>query len=41
MTNGPNTWQSRKKEILALSTMEAEYVAHSEAAREALLLIQL
>ena len=41
MTNGPISWQSRKQEIVALSTMEAEYVACSEATREAQWLIQL
>jgi len=41
MTNGPISWQSRKQEIMALSTTEAEYVACSEAAREAQWLIQL
>jgi len=41
MTNGPISWQSRKQEIVALSTTEAEYVACSEAAREAQWLIQL
>jgi hypothetical protein len=41
MTNGPISWKSRKQEIVALLMTEAEYVAFSEAAREAEWLIQL
>jgi ribonuclease HI len=39
--NGPISWQSRKQNLVALSTTEAEYVACSNAVREAQWLIQL
>jgi hypothetical protein len=36
MKNGsPITWQLKKQEIVALSTFEAEFIACSEASREA------
>ena len=38
---GSITWQSRKKDLVATSTLEAEYIACSEASREARWLIQL
>jgi hypothetical protein len=36
MNGGPISWTSRKQTTVALSTMEAEYMALSDAAREAL-----
>jgi hypothetical protein len=39
--NGPISWQSRKQNLVALSTTEAEFVACSNAVREAQWLIQL
>ena len=42
LNNGsPIAWQSRKQEIVALSTLEAEYIACSEATREARFMAQL
>jgi ribonuclease HI len=35
LANGPTSWQSNKQSTVALSTMEAEYIALSEAANEA------
>ena len=34
MNGGPISWTSRKQSTVALSTMEAEYMALSDAARE-------
>jgi len=38
---GAISWQSRKQDLIALSTLEAEYIACSEASREARWLLQL
>lgn len=38
VSNGAVSWQARKQSIVALSTTEAEYVACSEACREAVAL---
>ena len=35
MSGGAITWYSKKQSVMALSTMEAEYIALSEATREA------
>jgi hypothetical protein len=35
LANGPISWQSNKQSTVALSAMEAEYIALSEAAKEA------
>jgi len=39
--NGAVSWQSRKQGLIALSTLEAEFIACSEASREAKWLLQL
>jgi hypothetical protein len=39
--NGAISWQSRKQDLVAMSTTEAEYIACSEASREARWLRQL
>jgi len=38
---GAISWQSRKQDLIALSTLEAEYIACSEASREGRPLLQL
>jgi len=38
---GAISWQSRKQDLIAQSTLEAEYIACSEASREARWLLQL
>jgi hypothetical protein len=38
---GAISWRSRKQDLIALSTLEAEYIACSEASREARWLLQL
>jgi hypothetical protein len=38
---GAISWQSRKQDLIALSTLEAEYIACSDASREARWLLQL
>jgi len=38
---GAISWQSRKQDLIALSTLEAKYIACSEASREARWLLQL
>jgi len=38
---GAISWQSRKQDLIALSTLKAEYIACSEASREARCLLQL
>jgi ketosteroid isomerase-like protein len=35
LNGGPISWRSRKQELVALSTLEAEFIACSEATREA------
>jgi hypothetical protein len=40
-SNGAIFWQSRKQDLIAISTLEAEYIAGSEAFREAKWLLQL
>jgi hypothetical protein len=39
--NGAVSWQSRKQGLIAMSTLEAEFIACSEASREAKWLLQL
>ena len=41
MNNGPVTWSSRKQSIVALSTMESEYIALSECTKEAIFIYKL
>jgi hypothetical protein len=41
ISNGPISWQSRKQDLVAISTLEAEYIACSEASREGRWLLQL
>jgi hypothetical protein len=41
ISNGTISWQSRKQDIVAMSTLEAEYIASSEASREGRWLLQL
>jgi hypothetical protein len=40
-SDGAISWQSRKGSLIAKSTLEAEFIACSEASREATLLLQL
>jgi len=40
-SNGAISWQSRKQSLIAMSTLEAEFIACSEASREAKWLLQL
>jgi hypothetical protein len=40
-SSGAISWQSRKQDLIAMSTLEAEYIACSEASREAKWFIQL
>ena len=40
-SNGAVSWQSRTQDFIAMSTLEAEYIACSESSREAQLLLQL
>jgi hypothetical protein len=40
-SNGAVSWQSRKQSLIAMSTLEAEFIACSEASREAKWLLQL
>jgi hypothetical protein len=40
-SSGAISWQSRKQDLIAMSTLEAEYIACSEASREAKWLLQL
>jgi len=39
--NGTISWHSRKQDIVAMSTLETEYIACSEASREGRWLLQL
>jgi len=40
-SNGAISWQSRKQSLIAMSTLKAEFIACSEASREAKWLLQL
>jgi len=40
-SNGAMSWQSRKQSLIPMSTLEAEFIACSEASREAKWLLQL
>jgi len=41
LCNGAVSWQSRKQDLIAMSTLEAEYIACSEGSRETKSLLQL
>jgi hypothetical protein len=41
ISNGPISWKSKKQSIVALSSMEAEYIALCEAAKEGIWLFHL
>jgi len=41
LSNGAVSWQSRKQDLIAMSTVEAEYISCSERSREAKWLLQL
>jgi len=41
LSNGAVSWQSRKLDLIAMSTLKAEYIACSEGSREAKWLLQL
>jgi len=41
LSNGAVSWQSRKQDLMAMSTLEAEYIACSEGSCEAQWLLQL
>jgi hypothetical protein len=41
LSNGAVSWQSRKQDLIGMSTLEAEYIACSEGSREAKWLLQL
>jgi len=41
LINGAVSWQSRKQDLIAMSTVEAEYIACSESSHEAQWLLQL
>jgi hypothetical protein len=41
ISNGAISWQSQKQDLVATSTLEAEYIACSEASREGRWLLQL
>ena len=40
-SNGAISWQSRKQSLIAMSTLEAEFIACSDASRQAKWLLQL
>jgi len=40
-SNGAISWQSRKQSLIAMSTLEAEFIACSEASRDAKWLLQM
>jgi len=41
LSNGAGSWQSRKQDLIAMSTVEAEYIACSKGSREAKWLLRL
>jgi hypothetical protein len=41
LSNGAVSWQSRKQDLIAMSTLQAEYITCSEGSREAKWLLQL
>jgi len=41
LSNGAVSWQSRKQDLIAMSTLEAEYIACSDSSREAMWILQL
>jgi hypothetical protein len=41
LSNGAGSWKSQKQDIIAMSTLKAEYIACSEGSREAKWLLQL